>query len=90
MKGSLGYWATPSGSEVDFVWWRGHDVVAIEVKHSRKFRRELRKGIEAFLSGTPARSFIVYRGDRELEIEGTRVLPVETFMRRLHAGEIIG
>ena len=23
VRGSLGYWATPSGSEVDFVWWRG-------------------------------------------------------------------
>ena len=23
VKGTLGYWATPSGSEVDFVWWRG-------------------------------------------------------------------
>jgi hypothetical protein len=22
-KGSLGYWATPSGGEVDFVGWRG-------------------------------------------------------------------
>jgi hypothetical protein len=29
VKGSLGYWATPSGTEVDFVWWRGRKVVAI-------------------------------------------------------------
>jgi len=90
VKGSLGYWATPSGSEVDFVWWQGRKVVAIEVKHAREFRREFRKGIEAFLGGTPASSFIVYRGDRELRIEGTRVLPVETFLRLLHAGEILG
>jgi predicted AAA+ superfamily ATPase len=90
VKGSLGYWATPSGSEVDFVWWQGPKVVAIEVKHAREFRREFRKGIEAFLGGTPASSFIVYRGDRELRIEGTRVLPVETFLRLLHAGEILG
>jgi len=90
VKGSLGYWATPSGSEVDFVWWQGRKVVAIEVKHAREFRREFRKGIEAFLGGTPASSFIVYRGDRELRIESTRVLPVETFLRLLHAGEILG
>lgn len=89
IKGSLGYWATPSGSEVDFVWWRGRDVVAIEVKHSREFRREYRKGIEAFTSGTKARTFIVYRGTRELDVEGTHVLPLETFLRRLHGGEII-
>ena len=90
LKGSLGYWATPSGSEVDFVWWRGRDVVAIEVKHGREFRREYRKGIEAFLAGTPAKSYIVYRGERELHIDDTRVLPLETFLRRLHGGEIVG
>lgn len=67
VKGPLGYWATPSGSEVDFVWWRGRDVIAIEVKHARELRREFRKGIDAFRSGTPATAFIVYRGERELD-----------------------
>ena len=90
VKGSLGYWATPSGSEVDFVWWRGRDVVAIEVKHSRTFRAEYKQGIDALLAGTKARSFIVYRGDRELAVDGTRVLPLEQFLRLLHRGEIIG
>jgi predicted AAA+ superfamily ATPase len=90
VKGSLGYWATPSGGEVDFVWWRGQDVVAIEVKHAKEFRREYRKGLAAFLDGAPARSYIVYRGERELDVDGTRVLPVETFLTLLHAGKIIG
>ena len=90
IKGSLGYWATPSGSEVDFVWWRGREVVAIEVKHATEPRREFRKGIEAFLAGGNARSFIVYRGERELDLDGTRVLPLMSFLRRLHAGEIVG
>lgn len=62
----------------------------IEVKHGREFRREYRKGIDAFLAGTAAKSYIVYRGDRELQIDGTRVLPLETFLRRLHGGEIVG
>ncbi|HYI09083.1 MAG TPA: AAA family ATPase [Thermoanaerobaculia bacterium] len=90
VKGSLGYWGTPSGGEVDFVWWRGQDVVAIEVKHTREFRREYRKGVAAFTDGVPARSYIVYQGDRELQIEGTRVLPLQTFLELLHAGEVIG
>jgi predicted AAA+ superfamily ATPase len=89
-KGSLGYWATPNGSEVDFVWWRGRDVVAIEAKHGRRYRREHKKGIEAFLAGRPARSYIVYGGTEELNVDGTQVLPVETFLRRLYAGEIVG
>jgi hypothetical protein len=29
-------------------------------------------------------------GDRELELDGTRVLPLETFLRCLHAGQIVG
>ncbi|HQX79728.1 MAG TPA: AAA family ATPase [Steroidobacteraceae bacterium] len=91
VKGSLGYWATPSGGEVDFVWWYGRDMVAIEVKASRRYRREFRSGIAALESGSARglRSYIVYRGDAELEVDGTRVLPLEHFLRRLHSGEII-
>jgi uncharacterized protein len=90
IKGSLGYWATPSGSGVDFVWWHGRNVVAIEVKNGREFRRDWKKGIDALRAGTTAKAYIVYRGDRELEIDGTRVLPLDAFLRRLHAGEIVG
>lgn len=35
-------------------------------------------------------SYVVYLGDRELEIEGTRVMPAESFLRRLHRGEVLG
>jgi len=91
VKGSLGYWATPSGGEVDFVWWRGSAMVAIEVKSSRRYRPEFRAGIRSLCAGIAGvRSYIVYRGDAELEVEGTRVLPLELFLRRLHSGEILG
>ena len=90
VKGSLGYWATPSGTEVDFVWWHGNRHVAIEVKHGKAYRPDHRKGIAAFLSGKRARSYIVYQGDRELDVDGTQVLPLDTFLRRLHAGDVIG
>jgi predicted AAA+ superfamily ATPase len=89
VKGSLGYWATPSGSEVDFVWWRGTRMVAIEVKYAREFRTSHRKGIESLLASSPAKSYIVYLGSRELEVEGTRVMPLAGFLRRLHQGEIL-
>jgi hypothetical protein len=29
VKGSVGYWATPTGSEIDFVWWHGRKIVAM-------------------------------------------------------------
>lgn len=88
-KGSLAYWATPSGSEVDFVFWRGDRVVAIEVKHGRTYRSAYRKGIAALLGQMKAKSYVVYRGEQELDVEGTRVLPLAEFLRRLHAGDIL-
>jgi len=90
VKGSLAYWATPGGSEVDFVWWHGSTHVAIEVKHGARYRPEYRKGLASLLSSIKAESYVVYLGDRELNVEGTHVLPVEVFLRRLHAGDIVG
>jgi hypothetical protein len=59
-------------------------MVAIEVKSSSRFRREYRAGIRALETGFAGRvrSYIVYRGESELEFDGTRVLPVEIFLRR--------
>jgi hypothetical protein len=36
-----------------------------------------------------ARSYVVYRAERELAVEGTHVPPVEEFLRRLHAGTVL-
>lgn len=90
VKGSLGYWATPSGSEVDFVWWRGDRMVAIEVKHAREFKAAHRKGIESLLASTSADSYVLYLGSKELKVGTTRVLPVSTFLRQLHRGDVVG
>ncbi len=92
LKGSLGYWATPSGGEVDFVWWRGTTMTAIEVKAGRRFRQEYRAGIRSLGTGFKGtlRSWIVYRGTEELKVDGTWVLPVEAFLERLHDGDILG
>jgi predicted AAA+ superfamily ATPase len=91
IKGSLGYWATPSGAEVDFVWWHGPRRVAIEVKAGKRYRSEYRSGLRSLETSLPGklRSYVVYRGDAELEVEGARVLPLEAFLRRLHNGEIL-
>lgn len=89
LRGTLGYWSTPGGSEVDFVWWYGRSIVGIEVKNGREFRREWTKGLDSFASAGPMRRIVVYRGTRELRIDGIEVLPVETFLRRLHAGEML-
>lgn len=90
IKGSLGYWATPSGSEVDFLWWHGTKMVAIEVKHAREFRPAHRKGIAALTAAMRADSYVLYMGDREMQVDGTSVMPVSTFVKRLHQGEVLG
>ncbi len=89
-RGSLGYWATPSGTEVDFVWWHGARMVAIEVKAAPKFRPEFVRGIRTLRGAHPdSTGYVVYRGTEELLVEGVRVVPVEAFLCRLHAGEIL-
>lgn len=65
-------------------------MVAIEVKSSRRYRSEFRAGIHALTGSARARSYIVYRGDAELDVAGTRVLPLEVFLSRLHGGDILG
>jgi hypothetical protein len=72
------------------VWWRGQRLVAIEAKHGRQYRSEYRKGIKSLLTTTKAETYIVYLGDQELVVEGTRVLSFTSFVRRLNAGAVLG
>jgi hypothetical protein len=46
---------------------------------SVKRYQEYRKGIVALLGHLNAQSYVVYRGDRELDMEGTRGLPLVDF-----------
>ncbi len=88
--GELAYWRTPHGSEVDFLWTRGARSVGIEVKATTKWRREdgaaLRDLVEA---KQIRRAFGVYRGAQALALGKLLVLPVEEFLRRLAAGEVL-
>jgi uncharacterized protein len=89
-KGSLGFWRTPSGSEIDFFWWYGKIFVGIEVKSSKKFRPEFLKGIKAFSKEKKLHSsWLVYLGSEELKVGHTRVLPVKSFLQLLHQGKVI-
>jgi hypothetical protein len=46
--------------------------------------------VSTFPRGASGKSYIVYCGDRGLELDGTRVPPLDSFVPRLHAGEIVG
>ena len=90
-RGSLGFWRTPSGTEVDFIWWYGSHAVGIEVKSSTTFEKGHLKGLKSLEQSLDLhRSFIVYLGTEQLCVGNTQVLPVMDFLRKLHKGDIIG
>lgn len=91
IKGSLGYWRTTSGSEVDFIWWYGEKTVGIEVKSSKIFRKEYLKGLKSLKEGmTTHGAYLVYLGSEKLIIDDIMIMPVMDFLRQLHEGHILG
>jgi predicted AAA+ superfamily ATPase len=89
--GQLGYWRTPSGAEVDFVWSRGTTRVGIEVKAASRWRRGDASALAQLLAPKMVRrAYGVYLGREVLRQDGVLVLPLGDFLRRLSAGEAIG
>lgn len=75
---SLYYWRTSNGTEVDFVVYGNSLFVAIEVKRSRNVTRGDLSGLRSFRNDYPeASALLLYGGDRELELDGVRIVPFE-------------
>ena len=90
LGGTLSYWRTPSGSEMDFIWERGSKRVGIEVKASRTWRREFGTVlVDLRQSGTLSAAFAIYTGTERLKDRGVPVLPVKEFMRALAGGIVL-
>ena len=88
--GELGYWRTPSGSEVDFVWSRGSSAVGIEVKASERWRSEEARPLQSLLDEKVIQhGCVAYLGDRSFKLGRIDVLPLRTFLERLYAGEVL-
>ena len=88
--GEIGYWRTPSGGEIDFIWRCGKRAVGIEVKASNRYRREEATTLGEFLERKIVSSaFVVYDGEDVLKDGGITVLPVTEFMRRLARNDVI-
>jgi predicted AAA+ superfamily ATPase len=91
LGGTLHYWRTPSGSEVDFIWTRGANVVGIEVKASARWRPEFGTALESLTRDGFIRSaFGVYTGTKELKVGALRVLPLAAFLAALGRGDVLG
>jgi len=68
---------TEHGAEVDFVVERGSEVFAVEVKASANVGRSDARGLERFADyfGKRHRSFILYLGETQKQIDAAQVLP---------------
>lgn len=80
----MSYWA-PSNSknlEVDFILKTGSELMALEVKTSKRVRPEDLKGLKAVkdLKGLKRR-VLVYLGSKKIEREGIEIIPFEVFQK---------
>jgi len=86
------YWAPlqANRTEVDFILRRGQEVLALEVKSTRRFSPSLLNGLKAIADlDTVVRKILVYSGDRLLRTEeGIDVWPVARFLEALAANEL--
>jgi predicted AAA+ superfamily ATPase len=69
---------TEAGAEVDFVLEAGRRTFAIEVKASRNVGAADLRGLQSFMAfrGGKCRPLAIYRGDRDLSVDGVAVLPL--------------
>ncbi len=90
LGGTLSYWRTPAGVEIDFVWERGRRRVGIEVKASRTWRREYGAPLaELRREGVITAAFGVYTGDSKLMLNDVTILPVRDFLRALSEAQVL-
>jgi len=97
-KHPLFYYRTAAGSEIDFIVQTQKrrlnipaEVVCIEVKLSDKWQRKWEKSIKSFAESKKInvkKMVGIYTGKEQYNFDGFQVLPVETFLQKLHAGEI--
>jgi predicted AAA+ superfamily ATPase len=76
-EGTISYWRTSTGLEVDFVVYAADAFTAIEVKRKRNIVSRDLNGMRAFASDYPeAARIILYGGDHQEVIEGIQLIPI--------------
>jgi predicted AAA+ superfamily ATPase len=80
----LFYWRTKAGSEVDFVVYGKEGFWAIEVKNTRKIRKNDLRPLKTFHKDYPqCFPLFVYRGEEKLLIDNVLCLPCEYFLKSI-------
>ncbi len=89
--GTLSFWRTRSGLEVDFIAYGPGLFLAVEVKRATKVTRNDLKGLKAFQADYPeAQCLLLSFCSEPLLIDGIRCEPLEGWLRRLHPCRHIG
>lgn len=84
----IAYWRTASQLEVDFIL--GDHQVAVEIKGTEQVVPHHLKGLKAFREEYKTKHSIVVSLDAKPRlVDGILILPWETFLKRLWAGEIM-
>ncbi|MBP9682429.1 MAG: ATP-binding protein [Bacteriovorax sp.] len=83
------YWGTPSQNEVDFIISKGPINIGLEIKSSKKWKKEFNSGISVLLESKKIKKAIaVYLGPDRLKSEQIDVYPLKEFLSELHSGNI--
>lgn len=73
----LYFWQDSQKNEIDALFQQGNDLIPIEIKSAKTFNPAFLKGIKAFrklVEGRCSKSFLVYSGSEEVNIQGTKLL----------------
>ncbi len=83
-RGTVYFWRTKSGNEVDFVVYGDTDFFGIEVKHTKFIRKKDLNGLKAFKEDYPeAEVVLLYLGDQRLTIDSIYCIPCTLFLKAL-------
>lgn len=87
--GTLSYYRTQSGAEVDFIWSRGRHSIGIEVKASRKWQPDYGRALRELRNAKILTAcHAIYLGDTAQQDGAVSVQPLYAFLDDLSAGRI--
>jgi predicted AAA+ superfamily ATPase len=80
------YWHTRKHQEVDLVLYGKKRLIAIEVKSSARLRSNDFQSLQLFKEDYPmAETFLIYAGNEEKTLHGTKILPAQLFFDEIEA-----
>ena len=78
------YWRTATKLEVDLILYGKKKIIAIEVTHSSRFKKEKLKGLKAFLKDYPqAKAYLFYTGTQKYFEDNIDIIPVQDALSNL-------